>query len=158
MGVSWKSKILYDARECEMVVDSTIPLCKKLGIKVQSRVKIVNAPIHYFDLLQPLPNGVIISNRLKNHIDIWHIFTKSKRNLSDKLKRAIDCISDNGMIWVSWPKKTSGIPRNITENEIRTVALSLGLVDVKVCTVDEVWSGLKLVIRKKSKMTLRSCV
>lgn len=127
---------------------SNTPLSKKLGIKEHSRVRVVNAPSHYLDLLKPLPIGVKISNRLRSDIDIWHIFTKSKNELPGKLKTAMKHIPDNGMIWVSWPKKSSGVVCDMTEGRIRDAAFPLGLVDIKVCAVDETWSGLKLVIRK----------
>lgn len=103
------------------------------------------------DLLQSLPEGVIISNRLKSNIDIWHLFSKSKNELSCKLQTAMNHIPDNGIIWVSWPKKASGVSTDMTEDKIRDVALPLGLVDIKVCAVDEIWSGLKLVIRKRNR-------
>ena len=127
---------------------SKTTLSKKIGIKENYRVRVVNAPVHYVDLLHPLPDGVKISNRLTRDIDIWHIFIKSKNDLSLKLQTAMKHIPDNGMIWVSWPKKSSGVISDITEGSIRDAAFPLGLVDIKVCAVDEIWSGLKLVIRK----------
>ena len=127
---------------------SKTPLCKKVGIKEQSRVRVENAPSNYLNLLKPLPMGVKISNRLRSNIDIWHLFTKSKKELPDKLKTAMQHIPDNGSIWVSWPKKASGVVSDMTEGRIRDAAFPLGLVDIKVCAVDETWSGLKLVIRR----------
>jgi hypothetical protein len=130
---------------------SATPLSKKLGIKAQSRVRVEHAPDNYIDLLQPLPEGVNISQRLTSNIDIWHIFTKSKDELGRKLQTAMNLIPENGIIWVSWPKKASGVSTDMTEDRIREVALPLGLVDIKVCAVDEIWSGLKLVIRKRNR-------
>lgn len=130
---------------------STTPLTKKLGIKEQSRVRVDHAPNNYLDLLQPLPQGVLISNRLRKNIDIWHLFTKSKNELPGKLQTAMNCIPSNGIIWVSWPKKASAVLTDMTEDRIREAALPLGLVDTKVCAIDEVWSGLKLVIRKSNR-------
>ena len=130
---------------------SKTPLSKKLGIKEWSRVRTDNAPDNYLDLLQPLPKSVKISNRLRKNIDIWHLFTKSKNQLPDNLKTAMTQIHDNGTIWVSWPKKASGVITDMTEDRIREIALPLGLVDIKVCAIDEVWSGLKLVIRKSNR-------
>ena len=130
---------------------STTPLCKKLGIKEQSRVRVEHAPSNYLELLRPLPEGAMISNRLTTDIDIWHLFVRSKARLSERLQEAMKNMPDNGMIWVSWPKKTSGILSDMTEDVIREAALPLGLVDIKVCAVDEVWAGLKLVIRESNR-------
>ena len=82
-------------------------------------------------------------------MEIWHLFTKKKSELEKHLKVARTRIISDGMVWVSWPKKSSGIPSEVTEDTVREIALPLGLVDVKVCAVDETWSGLKLVIRKE---------
>lgn len=130
---------------------SATPLSKKLGIKEHSRVRIEHAPDNFIDLLHPLPNGVKISTRLRSNVDIVHLFTHSKNELSGQLNMAMKQIRQNGMIWVSWPKKASGVLTDVTEDRIREVALPLGLVDIKVCAIDEVWSGLKLVIRKGNR-------
>ena len=90
-----------------------------------------------------------ISDRIRKDIDIFHFFTKSRSELSSSLPKMMSMIRQNRMIWVSWPKKTSGVKTDVTEGVIREVALPLGLVDVKVCAVDATWSGLKLVIRKE---------
>jgi hypothetical protein len=128
---------------------SGTPLAKKLGIKEASRVRTRNAPNNYISLITPYPVSAIISGRLKKDIDIYHFFTKSRSELSDLLPKMMASIRQDGMIWVSWPKKSSGVTTDVTEGVIRDVALPLGLVDVKVCAVDETWSGLKLVIRKE---------
>lgn len=128
---------------------STTPLVKKLGIKENFRVRLVNAPSNFIDLLTPLPTSAKISTRLNHNIDLWHLFTKSKTSLVSELKRALSAINQDGMIWVSWPKKSAGVTSDMTEDEIRNACLPLGLVDIKVCAVDNVWSGLKLVIRKE---------
>lgn len=128
---------------------SGTPLFKKLGIKSGFRVKTKNTPKNYLDLIAPIPSGVKVSPRLRGSIDIWHLFTSSKSELTKVLVAALGEIQQAGSIWVSWPKKSSGVPSEITEDTIREVALPLGLVDVKVCAVDSTWSGLKLVIRKE---------
>ena len=128
---------------------SATPLSKKLGYKAGCRACVKGAPEHYFELIQPLPDDVAISNRFTTDVDLCHFFTISRRELANKLPGLISSIRQNGMIWVSWPKKASKVPTDVTEGVIRSVALPLGLVDVKVCAVDEVWSGLKLVIRKE---------
>lgn len=128
---------------------SETPLAKKLGIKEGYRVRITGAPAHYLELVKPLPPHVIVSNRIARRIDIWHIFTKSYAELESKLPPIMKAIYPDGTIWVSWPKKSSGVRSSVTEGSIRQIALPLGLVDIKVCAVDETWSGLKLVVRKE---------
>ena len=128
---------------------SKTPLAKKLGFKAGLRIRTTGAPDDYLALLSPIPENVTISNSIRNGIDVWHFFTRSFSELETELPKLMAAIAPNGMIWVSWPKKSSGVPSSVTEDSIRTVALPLGLVDVKVCAVDETWSGLKLVIRKE---------
>ncbi|MCO6457572.1 MAG: DUF3052 family protein [Pirellulaceae bacterium] len=127
------------------------PLAAKLGLKPGYRLKTCNAPPHYLDLLGPLPEGIIISRSVRSKIHLWHLFTASFVELSRQLPIAMRQIESDGMIWVSWPKKSSGVPSEITEDTVRAVALPLGLVDVKVCAIDDTWSGLKLVIRKEHR-------
>ena len=130
---------------------SATALAKKLGIKQGSRVKTRGAPQNYLELLQPLPEGVVVSPRLRAPVDIWHLFVREKSALQAKLEKALTEIPQNAMIWVSWPKKSSALASDMSEDEIRRVALPLGLVDIKVCAVDETWSGLKLVIRLSNR-------
>ena len=128
---------------------SGTPLAKKLGFKEGHRVRIKSAPDDYLDLVSPRPEDVQISKFIRKGIDIFHFFTRSASELEAELPKLISAIDQNGMIWISWPKKSSGVPSTVTEDTIRIVALPLGLVDVKVCAVDDTWSGLKLVIRKE---------
>ena len=128
---------------------SKTPLNKKLGIKTECRLYLKNAPAEYLEWIAPLPEPVDILKRLSKNIDIIHFYTKSRKELETLLPKYMSKIQQNGMIWVSWPKKASKVPKDITEGTIRDVCLPLGLVDVKVCAVSEVWSGLKLVIRKE---------
>jgi hypothetical protein len=116
-------------------------------------VKTRNAPVNYLQLLGSLPNDVQVSPRIRKPIDFVHVFAVARAQLVAELKRALTDIEQDGAIWVSWPKKSSGVRTDITEDVIREVALPLGLVDVKVCAVDETWSGLKLVIRKVNRKT-----
>jgi hypothetical protein len=127
------------------------PLAKKLGIKPGMIIRVVNAPGDYAALVDPLPEKVVISTKAEHELDLVHIFTKSRSELLASLKTFQRKIKQTGMIWVSWPKKSSGIPSELTDNTVREVALPLGLVDIKVCAVDEIWSGLKLVIRKENR-------
>ena len=131
---------------------SGTPLAKKLGIKEGSYVLTVNAPDNYADLLAPLPEGVTISGKVKLPVDIVHIFTNTFEELLQTLAVARLTITQDGAIWVSWFKKAAKLPTEITEDAIRTAAFPLGLVDVKVCAVDDKWSGLKLVIRKENRV------
>ena len=125
------------------------PLAAKLGIKPGHRVKITAAPPDYADLVAPLPAGVSLAPNLKPPVDIWHLFARTRTELEARLPECIDAIRPAGTLWVSWPKKASGVATDLTEDGIRELALPLGLVDVKVCAVDTTWSGLKLVIRKE---------
>ena len=128
---------------------SGTPLANKLGFREGSRVRISSAPENYLDLVTPRPDNVHISKAFRRDIDIWHFFTRSSAELSERLPELLKAIRQGGMIWVSWPKRASKVPTDVTEDLIRKVALPLGLVDVKVCAVDDIWSGLKLVIRKE---------
>jgi len=136
------------AQKASGVGYSGTPLSKKLGIGQGSRVKTVRAPDDYATLLAPIPDGAVVSARLRGEVDIWHVFAKSRAELETGIARAMSAMPEDGSLWVSWPKKSSGVRTDVTEDVIREVALPLGLVDVKVCAVDETWSGLKLVIRK----------
>lgn len=126
-------------------------VAQKLGIKSWMRVKTRNAPGRYQQLLGPIPADVQISTRLRRPVDLVHIFSIARAHLAAELRHAINEIEQDGAIWVSWPKKASGVRTDITEDVVREVALPLGLVDVKVCAIDETWSGLKLVIRKANR-------
>ena len=130
---------------------SGTPLVKKLGIKAGDRIHVVNAPENYFDLVAPLPHEVTILTRTTDNLSFVHIFTTSRAELTALLVKFLPRLQRNGMIWVSWPKKASKVPTDVTEDVIRELALPLDLVDVKVCAVDQTWSGLKLVIRKEKR-------
>lgn len=133
---------------------SGTPLFKKLGIKPGFRLYVINPPQDYLDLIAPIPNDVTILKRISKNLDIIHFFSMERRELESKIKNCMQAIHPNGMIWVSWPKKASKVETDITEDVIRDVILPLGLVDVKVCAVDAVWSGLKLVIRKELRASI----
>lgn len=128
---------------------SGTPLARKLGIKTGFRVRTSSAPPNYAKLLEPIPADVTISPSIRSRIDIWHAFTTSRQDLERALPRMMQGIVRDGCIWISWPKKAAGIATTVDGNVIRKLALPLGLVDVKVCAVDDTWSGLKLVIRKE---------
>ncbi len=126
---------------------SGTPLSRKLGLKPGLRVFVDGAPANYLQLLEPLPDNVPFVAKIENDLDMIHLFIDSKKELAVKLKRYVKKIKANGAIWVSWPKKAAKVPTDVTEDVVRELALATVLVDVKVCAVDEVWSGLKLVIR-----------
>jgi len=128
---------------------SGTPLPKKLGVKEGHRVAWLAAPGHFDDLLGELPDGVSVSRRLGRDLDVLVQFATSRAELRSRLPRLKDAVFPDGAAWVSWPKRSSGVPTDITEDTIREDALPLGLVDVKVAAVDETWSGLKLVVRKE---------
>jgi hypothetical protein len=127
---------------------SGTPLATKLGITEGRTVAAIGAPRNYKTLLAPLPPGVRFVKSGGGSADIVHLFVTDRRELADRLARLVTTIRPDAAVWVSWPKKASGVPTTVTEDVIRAIALPLGFVDVKVCAVDETWSGLKLVIRK----------
>lgn len=130
---------------------SETPLAKKLGIKSNSVVMLVNPPVHYMQLFSDMPvDTKFIDDRITRK-DVIHFFTKSKDEFIRELPLLMKQIKPDGMIWVSWPKRASKVATDITEDVVRNYALSIGLVDIKVCAVDEIWSGLKLVIPVKDR-------
>ena len=128
---------------------SGVPLAKKLGVKPASRICTIGAPDNYAELLSPLPDGVKFVRRPDSLTDVAHIFTTQREELSKHLCDLREKLNAEATIWVSWPKKASKVATSVTEDTVRELALPLGLVDVKVCAVTEVWSGLKLVVRKE---------
>ena len=130
---------------------SGTPLAKKLGIKPGMRIRVDGAPPNYSALLAPLPEGVSFAAKAGGRVDLIHLFTDCAADLVKALPRYREQIEEDGTIWVSWPKKASKVPTDITEDVVRREALRGELVDVKVCAVDAVWSGLKLVVRLKNR-------
>jgi hypothetical protein len=133
---------------------SGTPLAKKLGIKNAAKVTLVNAPDYYLQLFTDMPAEVYFVDDETLKKDLVHFFTRSKDELLTKLPQLMKQIKPDGMIWISWPKKAAKVVTDITEDVIRNFALKIGLVDVKVCAVDEIWSGLKLVIPVKNRKSL----
>lgn len=127
---------------------SGTPLAKKQGIAEGKTVFAAGAPAQYKELLAPLPPRVRFSSKVAADTDIVHVFVRERRELEVRLRGLFAAIRPNAAIWVSWPKNSARVPTDVTEDVIREVALPLGFVDVKVCAVDDTWSGLKLVIRK----------
>ena len=143
-------------RTLNMAGYSGTPLVKKLGIKSGSNLTFVNPPAHFVDSLD-LPKGTnVCSASSRKPLDFVLLFVKSKQELAAKFSLFAAKLKPDGMLWVSWPKKASGLKTDLTDNVVRELGLSEGLVDVKVCAVDDVWSGLKFVFRLKDRPLLRA--
>jgi hypothetical protein len=130
---------------------SGTPLAKKLGIKDGMRLTALNAPEGYESWLEGLPSKASISTRVTAPAAAVHLFETKQSSLARQLTSLRAKLQQGGFVWVSWPKRTSGVATDITEDVIRDVALPLGFVDIKVCAVSDVWSGLKLVIRRSER-------
>lgn len=128
---------------------SGTPLAKKLGLKPGSIVLTIGAPGDYRDWLAPVPKDVtFVAKPPKTGSDVVHLFVTSLADLKRDLPKARAAMKLDGAIWVSWYKKAAKIPTDVTEDDVRRFALAGDLVDVKVCAVTDIWSGLKLVVRK----------
>jgi hypothetical protein len=127
---------------------SGTPLPQKLGIKAGMTLHVVDAPMDYAALIAPMGRKVAFATRLSRDVELLHAFVTRTERLQEVLDRARAGLGPDAVVWVSWPKKASGVPSEITEDTVRDLALPLGFVDVKVCAVDQIWSGLKLVVRK----------
>ena len=128
------------------------PVVQKLGIKPGFRIFVVGAPAAYGDIVGKLPANATMAARLKPPLDMVHMFATEAAGLAGKLRSYRDAIAPDGMVWVSWPKKSSGVATDLTEVVLRETALPLGLVDIKVCAIDETWSGLKFVIPRERRI------
>jgi hypothetical protein len=131
---------------------SGTPLPKKLGIKPGSRVSFSDLPAEVRGELGRALKDCEVGKR--SDLDFAMVFTKSRAELNKEFARLTKLLAPAGMLWISWPKKTSGVPTDLTENVVREIGLTAGLVDVKVCAVTEVWSGLKFVRRVKDRAKL----
>jgi hypothetical protein len=126
---------------------SGTPLVKKLGIKPGAKALIINEPRNYFELITPSPEGAKFSKKATGDVDFIHLFVTEFKDYSKRFKDNRKILKKDGMMWISWPKKSSGMATDLDENIIRDFGLKNGLVDVKVCAVDGTWSGLKFVFR-----------
>jgi hypothetical protein len=131
---------------------STTPLIKKLGIKSGHIVALYDAPVSFLPLLEPIPEEVLFSADKKTLKNVIIVFITQQLALNANIDWYRSQIVQEGMLWVAWPKKTSKIPREVNEDFIRDTAIAHGLVDVKVCSIDADWSGLKLVIPLKARV------
>jgi hypothetical protein len=130
---------------------SGTPLPQKLGIKSGARVCARAAPRDYRKLLTPLPSDVKFVRSIDARTDLVHLFASWRTELATALHAARAAMRDDAVVWVSWPKRSAGRPGDVTEDVVRELALPLGLVDIKVCAVDETWSGLKLMVRRSAR-------
>jgi hypothetical protein len=128
---------------------SGTPLSKKLGIVEAAKVCAIAAPEAYFTWLAPIPAGVHFETAVSSQTDVVHLFCNNRLELQNHLETLRQGIKPNAAVWVSWFKKSAKLPSQISEDVVREIALPMGFVDVKVCAVSEIWSGLKLVIRKE---------
>jgi hypothetical protein len=128
---------------------SGTPLLKKLGLKETTRLVVLNEPEEYAALLGPLPPGLGRYSAPSKTTNLVHVFVTKRQELARSLTALRTTLNAEAAVWVSWPKKSSKVPSEITEDTIRELALPLGFVDIKVCAVSEVWSGLKLTVRKE---------
>ena len=135
---------------------SGTPLIKKLGIKPGFNIAFVNPPANFVAALDLPSETKVCSASSRRPLDFVLLFVKSKHELSDRFSPSSARLKPDGMLWVSWPKKASGVKTDLNDNVVRELGLAAGLVDVKVCAVDEIWSGLKFVVRLKDRPTLRT--
>ena len=133
---------------------SETPLVKKLGIKAGSNIAFVNAPVTFPDELA-LPENVKVNSRSKKSLDCVLLFVKSEKELRKKFAEYAERLLPAGMIWIAWPKKSSGVTTDLSFNSVQTIGLAAGLVDVKICAVSDVWSGLKFVFRLKDREQIK---
>ena len=131
------------------------PLTQKLGIKPGFCIFVGDASASYPDIVGGLPEGATLATRLKAPLDMVHLFATRSDGLANALTRSRAAISPDGMVWVSWPKKASGIATDLGDEVVRDIALPLGLVDIKVCAIDATWSGLKFVIPRHQRLDHR---
>ena len=136
---------------------SGTPLVKKLGIKPGFNIALVSAPPGYANTLD-LPPDVTIDSRSGKPLDFAQLFVKSEKELKTELSEYAKRLNASGMIWVSWPKKSSGVATNLSGNIVRDLGLAAGLVDVKICAVNEIWSGLKFVFRLKDRAKVKPSI
>lgn len=130
---------------------SGTPLAKKLGVKAGSTWAVLNEPTGLREWLEPLPEDVRMRKSIGRSPDAVVLFAKRRAALERRVEEAATAIFPDGFVWIAWPKKSSNVPTDLTEDVVREVALPLGLVDTKVCAISDVWSGLRIVWRKERR-------
>jgi hypothetical protein len=132
---------------------SGTPLVKKLGIKAGARVALINAPADFQTTLAELPDDVKFMKSTAKSLDLILCFVLSERILLRDFANLAQRLTSNGMIWIAWPKKSSGVQTDLTFERVQRIGLDAGLVDVKICAIDDTWSGLKFVYRLKDRVS-----
>ena len=135
---------------------SGTPLAKKLGIKEGSRIALINAPKNFQSELKELPENVQFTKRPTKSLDIILFFVVTESALTRDFSKLSARLIANGMIWIAWPKKSSGVATDLSFERVQRIGLDAGLVDVKICAIDDTWSGLKFVYRLKDRSSLKS--
>jgi hypothetical protein len=130
---------------------SGTPLPRKLGLPPAGRAAFLSEPADFRKLVRPLPDGLEVTTRLSGQFQYIHLFVSRRSVLEKQFPRAAKALDKAGTFWVSWPKKASGVASDVTEAVVREIGLGAGLVDVKICAVDEVWSGLKFMYRLRDR-------
>lgn len=131
---------------------SGTPLVKKLGFKPGFRAGLVNPPPGFQKELAPMPDDVSLDvDKLSKQLNLIVLFVDSQKSLKREFSQLARRLVENGMLWIAWPKKASGVVTDLSEGIVRNIGLEAGLVDVKVCAINEVWSGLKFVYRLKDR-------
>ena len=133
---------------------SGTPLAKKLGIKEEYRIALVNAPANFQDELGALPEGAMLVPQSQKSLDLVLFFARSRAELSKNFNKLAAKLAPGGMLWIAWAKKSSGVPTDLSFESVQETGLVAGLVDTKICAVNEVWSGLRFVIRVKDRAQL----
>jgi hypothetical protein len=132
---------------------SGTPLPKKLGIKESQRIAFINAPDNFDELVGAIPPTTLLLKKITSPIDLVVLFVDREKVLAKEFPRIAKKLSPNGMIWIAWPKKSSGVSTDLIFERVQRIGLDSGLVDVKICAIDAVWSGLKFVIRLQNRKT-----
>lgn len=130
---------------------SGTPLVKKIGIKSGDRLLFCNEPSDFQKILGELPEDVTVSRKVNGLVNVVILFTDRQTHLEKNFRTLAKTLEQNGMLWIGWPKKASGVPTDLNEDMVRKIGLANGLVDTKVCAIDETWSGLRFVIRLKDR-------
>jgi hypothetical protein len=132
-------------------LSTSTPLPRKLGVKEGTRLALVDAPAGFERTLGQLPDEVDVRERARGPLDLILFFTTSRRELERRFAKLAAALEPAGALWIAWPKRSSGVETDLTEDVLREVGLPLGLVDTKVCAIDDTWSGLRFVIRKENR-------
>jgi hypothetical protein len=129
------------------------PLARKLGIREGSRVAFVSAPARFSTTLAPLPDGVVVRQRARGPLDVIVFFTRQRSDLTSRFERLASALDPAGGLWIAWPKKSAQLETDLDQSAVMEIGLATGLVDNKVCAIDDTWSGLRFVVRKENRVS-----